>query len=120
MNFTNCTQNNSQSANIRLADHINNIETLNINIPIKKPITLIQYILIYLIVFLVGVVFILLLGVAYSAWASGNFQSVDQSILVTSIKSDKTSPLVGMTFMTIGIFGSVTAAVVHWLIKKPY
>lgn len=120
MNFTHVTQNNSKSNDIKLADHIGNVENLNINLPIKKPIKLVQYLLIYLIIFFVGVLFILLFGIAYSAWASGNFQSVDQNILITTIKNSKTSPFVGITFMIIGFFGSIIAAVVHWLIKKPY
>lgn len=96
-------QNNHNCNDVKVPDHVDTF--FQVNIPsASKTKKIWEYILSYMLVFFVGVFFIMLLGVAYIALISGKFQTVNQKAL---------------TFMGIVFLGFVTASVVHWLIKLP-
>lgn len=78
-----------------------------------------EYILSYILVFIVGMLAIGILGIIYIAWSSGNFNHIDQNVLKASVINDQTSPFVGISFMVAGIGFSVLFGIVHWLIKLP-
>lgn len=101
--------------------YIENVDTfLQVNIPsASKPKKIWEYMISYVVVFLVGMIAIGIFGMLYIAWSSGNLNHIDQNTLKTAIINDRTSPFVGISFMIAGIGFSILFGIVHWLIKLP-
>lgn len=73
-----------------------------------------EYMIGYVLVFIVGMIGIGILGMVYIAWSSGNFNHIDQDQLKAAIKNNHASPFVGISFMVAGIGISVLFGIVHW------
>lgn len=106
-------QNNHNCNDVKVAEHVDTVMIAAEN----RPKKLWEYMIGYIVIFLVGMIAIGIFGMIYIAWSSGNFNHIDQNTLKAAIRNDQTSPFVGISFMIAGIGIAILFGIVHWVMN---